>query len=97
MEYNFYQHVASDIGIDDKYLSSDKYPTQDHLNFISNWTRENLMKLNEAKSNFKVFSRSKEKFATRLTVNGFNLDRIPVRELLDKLGHVMVQELSRDL
>ena len=40
------------------------------------------MKLNEAKSNFMVFSRSKEKFATRLTVNGVNLDRIPVTKLL---------------
>ena len=82
VEYNFYQHVASDIGIDEKYLPSDKYQTQDHLNFISNWTRENLMKLNEAKSNFMVFSRSKEKFATRLTVNGINLDRIPEPKLL---------------
>ena len=82
VEYNLYQHVASDIGIDEKYLPSDNYQTQDHLNFISNWTRENLMKLNEAKSNFMVFSRSKEKFATRLTVNGVNLDRIPVTKLL---------------
>ena len=75
VEYNFYQHVASDIGIAEKYLPSENYQTQEHLNFISSWTRENLMKLNEAKSNFMVFSRSKVKFAT-------TLDRILVTKLL---------------
>ena len=50
-EYNFHQHVASDIGIDQKYLPASSYPMQDSLNYISNWTRENLMQLNEAKCN----------------------------------------------
>ena len=46
VEYNFYQHVASDVGIDEEYLPADNYSTQQSLNYISNWTRENLMKLN---------------------------------------------------
>ena len=37
--YNFYQHVASDIGIDQKYLPATSYTTQDTLNYVSNWTR----------------------------------------------------------
>ena len=82
MEYNFFEHVASDIGIDDQYLPAASYQTQDHLNFISNWTTENLMKLNEAKSNYMIFSRSKESFATRLKVNNINLDRLSVTKLL---------------
>ena len=82
VEYNFFEHVASDIGIDDQYLPAASYQTQDHLNFISNWTTENLMKLNEAKSNYMVFSRSKESFATRLKVNNINLDRLSVTKLL---------------
>jgi hypothetical protein len=35
VEYNFFEHVASDIGIDDQYLPAASYQTQDHLNFIS--------------------------------------------------------------
>ena len=37
-DYNFYLHVASDIGIDDVFLPPDSYPTQNNLNVISNWT-----------------------------------------------------------
>ena len=54
------QHVPSDIGADEKYLPPESFATQNHLNYISNWTKENKMKLNEAKSNYLVFSRSKE-------------------------------------
>ena len=82
IDYNFLEHVASDIGIDDRYLPASSYSTQEHLNFISNWTTENLMKLNEAKSNYIVFSRSKESFATRLSINNVTLDRLSVTKLL---------------
>ena len=82
MDYNFFEHVASDIGIDDRYLPASSYQTQEHLNFISNWTTENLMRLNEAKSNYMVFSRSEESFATRLSVNNVTLDRLSVTKLL---------------
>jgi hypothetical protein len=81
-EYNFFQHVASDIGIDEQYLPPDTNPTQDTLNFVSNWTQENLMKLNEAKCNYMVFSRSDTKFATRLTINNTNIEKISVTKLL---------------
>ena len=82
VESNFLGHVASDIGIDDKYLPASTYQSQEHLDFISNWTSQNLMRLNEAKSNYMVFSRSKEKFATRLSINSVKLDRISVTKLL---------------
>ena len=82
VEYNFYQHVASDVGIDMKYLPSDAYNTQSHINQISTWTSENLMKLNETKCNYMIFSRTKENFATRLNVNGKSLERVPVTKLL---------------
>ena len=81
-DYNFFEHVASDIGIDQQFLPADTYQTQEQLNFISNWTNENLMKLNEAKCKYMVFSRAKEDFATRLTINQVNLDRINVTKLL---------------
>ena len=82
VDYNFFEHVASDIGIDDRYLPASSYQTQEHLNFISNWTTENLMRLNEAKSNYIVFSRCKESFATRLSINNVTLDRLSVTKLL---------------
>ena len=82
MEYNFYQHVASDVGIDEEYLPADNYSTQQSLNYISNWTRENLMKLNEAKCNYMVFSRSRTQFATRLIINNQTLDKLSVTKML---------------
>ena len=40
------------------------------------------MKLNEDKCNYMVFSRSKSKFATRLKINGINLERIQATKVL---------------
>ena len=48
-EYNFKEQVASDVGIDDKFLPSTNFECQDTLNFLSNWTKENQMKLNAKK------------------------------------------------
>jgi hypothetical protein len=81
-DYDFLNHVASDIGIDDQFLSPDTNPTQANLNFVSNWTNENLMKLNGQKCNYMVFSRSEAKFATRLNVNNVYLERVPVTKIL---------------
>ena len=81
-EYNFKEQVASDVGIDDKFLPSTNFECQDTLNFISNWTKENQMKLNAKKCNYMVFSRSEEKFATRLTVDNVKLDRLSESKIL---------------
>ena len=67
-EYDFYQHVASDVGVDHAFLPPENIPTQNNIDSISNWTRENLMQLNEKKCNYMVFSRSETKFSTRLNV-----------------------------
>ena len=69
VEYNFAEHVASDVGLDS-------------LNFISNWTKEYLMQLNSAKCSYMIFSRCKADFTTRLTVNNTYLERIKVTKLL---------------
>ena len=36
--YNVYQHVPSDIAVDEQFLPAESYPTQDTLNSISHWT-----------------------------------------------------------
>ena len=82
VEYNFYEHVASDVGIDQKFLPPNSYNCQDTLNFISNWTRENKMQLNEAKCTYMIFSRTKTDFTTRLTVNGNHIEQINVSKIL---------------
>ena len=75
-EYNFKQHVASDIGIDELYVPPSSIGTQDTLNKISDWTETNMMKLNKDKTNYMVFSRSDTEFATRLTIEGQTIDRV---------------------
>ena len=45
-------------------------------NQIAELTDKDLMKLNEGKCNYIVFSRSGTEIATRLTLNGKTLDRI---------------------
>ena len=82
IEYDFFKHVASDIGIDQKFLPTESFKTQEHIDYIAKWTNENLMKLNEAKSNYLIFSRSRESFATRLFMNSVTLERINMTKIL---------------
>ena len=81
-EYDFSQHVASDIGVDHAYLPPEAYPTQSNLDSITRWTSDNLMMLNEKKCNFMVISRSETNISTRLKVNNTNLEQISVTKLL---------------
>jgi hypothetical protein len=74
-EYNFKEHVASDVGINQKFLPPQQLVIQQHLNSVAEWTENNLMKLNEDKTNYLVFTRARQPFATRLTVNGKWLER----------------------
>ena len=82
VDYDFLQHVASDIGIDEQYLPPDKHNTQGTLNLISKWTTENLMNLNGEKCIYMVFSRSQSKFATRLKINDINMEKVAATKLL---------------
>ena len=82
IDYDFKQHVASDVGIDDKFLPAEHYQMQDNLDYISHWTKDNLMKINEEKCNYMVFSRSEEQFTTRLAVNNVKLDRVSESKIL---------------
>ena len=65
--YNFRNHVASDIGIEQKYLPSDNFQSQGYLDTIQNWTEANKMKLNVKKSNLMIFNFTRHfQFSTRL-------------------------------
>ena len=81
-EYNFKQHVASDIGIDEMYVPPTSLKTQDNLNTIADWTQLNKMKLNKDKTSYMVFSRSETEFATRLNIEGDTIDRVEETKLV---------------
>ena len=48
--YNFRNHVASDVGVDQKFLPSQNIETQNYMNMICKWTDDMKMKLNQKKS-----------------------------------------------
>ena len=81
-EYDFIHHVSSQVGIDEKYLPPSNTKTQDTLNDISDWTKRNLMLLNEEKSNYIIFTRSKQSFKTQLSMNNKPLEQLSVTKLL---------------
>ena len=74
-EYNFMEHVASDVGVDQRFLSAQGLATQLNLDKIALWTENNLMQLKESKTNYLIFTRSRQEFATRLTVNNKLIER----------------------
>ena len=47
IDYDFTTNVASDIGIDQKFLPPSLCQTQNTINGIASWTQENKVKLNE--------------------------------------------------
>ena len=81
-QYDFKNHVASDIGIDHAYLPPENYDMQRNLSDISKWTKNNLMLLNESKCSYIVFTRSKSRFSTRLKINEVPLERRSVVKIL---------------
>ena len=66
IEYDFSQHVASDIEVGQHFITPSTFKTQETNNQISRWTEENNMKLNCSKSNYMIVTNVKEDIATRL-------------------------------
>ena len=81
-EYNFYEHVASDVGVDKRFLSPQGLQTQTNLDKIACWTEDNLMLLRESKTDYLVFTRVQDRFATRFSVNNKFIERKEVTKLL---------------
>ena len=75
-EFDCFNTVPYDIGIDQMYLPHQNYATQQYLNEISAWTTNNLMKINVEKTSYMIFTRSKTDFGTRLSLDNAQLDRV---------------------
>ena len=73
--YNFKNHVASDVGIDQKFLSPENTQSQTYMNLISQWTDQMKMKLNKDKSKVMIFNFTRNhQFTTRIRINNELLD-----------------------
>ena len=81
--YNFKNHVASDIGVDQLYLPCENIQSQTNMDSINEWTQQKQMKLNEKKSKLMIFNFSRNyQFSTRVHLNNSLLDIIDQTRLL---------------
>ena len=69
VDYDCHSHVPSDVSPDELFLPPENLRTVANLDSISSWTSRNLISLNPEKSNFIIFSKSKQKFTTRLNLD----------------------------
>ena len=84
--YNFHNHVASDVGIDQYFIDPVNLKSQSYLNQIAIWTENKKMLLNEEKTKIMIFNTTdNNQFTTRLTINNHLLDIINETELLGVL------------
>ena len=82
VEYNFHEHVSSDIGIGQLFLPAEQTRTQENIDSISSWTTNKLKQLNKDKTNYIVFSQARTEFATRFTLEGQVLERKKYTKLI---------------
>ena len=80
--YNCKLHVPNDIGADHLFIPASNLKTQEDVQSIARWTRDNKMKLNEKKSNYMIISRAYSDVSTRIILNDENLERVHHVKLL---------------
>ena len=90
-QYDFWQYVPSDIARDEKYLPPETFKSQTINDQIVKWTKDNKMVLNKSKSKYMVFSKNKERFATRLNLEGELMER---ETAMIHLGIWITEELT---
>ena len=90
--YNFKQHVASDVGVDQSYLPSININTQGYMDKIERWTNENQMKVNGKKTKLMIINFTRNyQISTRIYLEGELLEI--VKETL-LLGCVITSDLK---
>ena len=90
--YYFKKHVASDIGINQKFLPSENFKSQEYLSQIENWTAENKMKLNVKKSKIMIFNFTLDfQFSARLYLENNLVETISQTKLL---GTIIFSDLT---
>ena len=90
--YNFKAHVASDIGIGNKYLAPKNIQSQGYLDKIEEWTNSKEMKLNTKKSKYMIINFTKNyQVNTRLQMEKNLLQQVTETRLL---GVILRDDLS---
>ena len=90
--YNFKAHVASDIGIDNKYLPPENILSQQYIHNIEQWTHNKQMKLNVEKSKYMLINFTKKyQVNTRLNMEQELLQQVNQTRLL---GLILRDDLS---
>ena len=93
--FNFKQTVASDIPIHNQVVKNTNLRSQDWLDQINAWTKEQKMKINAKKSSVMIFNYTRDyQFATRLSWNNESLEIASHKKLL---GTIISNDLSWDL
>ena len=81
--YNFKEHIPSDIATHGQYLPAGNIKSQNHLNKIETWTKENQMALNTRKTKYMVINfTQKFQFNTRLNLDDTRLEEVTECNLL---------------
>ena len=90
--FNFYNQVASDIGVDDKYLSNENLNMQLYLDKLVQWSNDHQMKINPQKTKLMVINFSKKhQFATRVYLENQLLEIVSETKLL---GCIITSDLK---
>ena len=81
--YDFLNHVASDIGTDQKFLPSSSTKTQEYIDHIATWTKENLSKLNSKKTKSMIINfTNKNQFSTRIKLENETMEIVGEAKIL---------------
>ena len=92
--FNVKNQVPSDIATEDKFIPAENLKSQQYLDQISLWTKNNKMKINEKKSEIMLFNFTNDyQFSTRLSLEGQILDTVQEKKLL---GTIITQDLKWD-
>ena len=90
--YNFRNHVASDIGINQKFLPPTNIDSQKNIDSIQEWTTVNKIKINEKKTKVIIFNQTYNyQFSTRIYIKNILLDIIQETKLL---GLILTSKLD---
>ena len=89
--YNVKQQVPNDIGLHNQFIPQQNLMTQGWLDHISEWTRNQKMKINGKKTKCMVFNFAKKyQFSPRLEIDG---DQIEVIDSTQLLGTIITSDL----
>ena len=90
--YNFHSHISSEIPTHNQLIPGENLKSQEILDKISEWTRQQKMKLNERKTKNMIFNFSKNKqFITKMKVNNTDLEVVKESKIL---GTILTNDLS---